>query len=204
MEGISLKKSIAMKNHNAIGQRKAVASWITLVLATANIEMFVHPIIGAAEVPPPSEPPHHVTPWTPMPSAWQRSATPEFAPSLSLSSTRWTDLGPAPLGALNGVSGRITGISAHPTQANVIYVTPAGGGVWKTTNGGASWTPLTDKEKTLSMGAIAMGAKKKEQDNIYTTNNDDQEDNEDRGQGSFMLAPVRQTTRVTPTLVGVF
>ena len=161
-----------------------MASWIALVLATANMEMFVHPIIGAAEVPPPSEPPHHVTPWTPMPSAWQRSATPEFAPSLSLSSTRWTDLGPAPLGALNGVSGRITGISAHPTQANVIYVTPAGGGVWKTTNGGASWTPLTDKEKTLSMGAIAMGAKKKEhEDNIYTTNNDDQEDNEDRGQG---------------------
>jgi photosystem II stability/assembly factor-like uncharacterized protein len=54
-------------------------------------------------------------------------------------------------------SGRITGIAAHPTNANVIYVTAAGGGVWKTANGGTQWTPLTDPQQTLSMGAIAMG-----------------------------------------------
>jgi hypothetical protein len=76
---------------------------------------------------------------------------------------------------LNAVSGRITGIAAHPTKANIIYVTPAGGGVWKTTNGGTSWTPLTDKQKTLSMGAIAMGT--------TSSNSNDKETDEDSGQG---------------------
>jgi hypothetical protein len=72
----------------------------------------------------------------------------------------WTPIGPAPLaaGGSNGnVSGRITGIAAHPTDPNTIYVAAAGGGVWKTINGGTSWTPLTDAQATVSMGAIAIG-----------------------------------------------
>jgi photosystem II stability/assembly factor-like uncharacterized protein len=94
-----------------------------------------------------------------MPAPRPSAARPS-APSPSLSSTTWTALGPAPLASpynSNNVSGRITGIAADPSNANVIYVTPAGGGVWETTNGGTSWTPLTDGQSTLSMGAIAMG-----------------------------------------------
>ncbi len=76
---------------------------------------------------------------------------------ISLSSSNWTPIGPAPLSEskFNSVSGRVTGIAAHPTDANTIYLSAAGGGVWKTTNG-SSWTPLTDAQKTLSMGAIAI------------------------------------------------
>ena len=37
-----------------------------------------------------------------------------------------------------------------------IYVAAAGGGVWKTIDGGATWMPLTDTQATLSMGAIAV------------------------------------------------
>src|SRR5207249_3723755 len=80
---------------------------------------------------------------------------------IPLNTSTWTALGPAPI--LNGqrpgggpVSGRVTGIAAHPTDPNTIYVAAAGGGVWKTTNGGTSWTPLTDLQSTLSMGAIAI------------------------------------------------
>jgi hypothetical protein len=29
------------------------------------------------------------------------------------------------------------------------------GGVWKTTDGGTTWSPLTDQQATLSMGATA-------------------------------------------------
>ena len=32
----------------------------------------------------------------------------------------------------------------------------AGGGVWKTTDGGTTWTPLTDNQATLSMASIAL------------------------------------------------
>ncbi len=81
--------------------------------------------------------------------------------SIPLSTTAWTAIGPAPInnGQIPGglaVSGRITALAAHPTDANTIYVAAAGGGVWKTTNAGTSWTPLTDTQQTLAMGAIAV------------------------------------------------
>jgi hypothetical protein len=83
------------------------------------------------------------------------------APSLNLSSAAWTPIGPAPI-ALGGVpgsqpvSGRIAAIATDPTNANIIYVAAWGGGVWKTTDGGTTWTPLTDGQATLTMGAIAV------------------------------------------------
>jgi photosystem II stability/assembly factor-like uncharacterized protein len=54
------------------------------------------------------------------------------------------------------VSGRITGIAPSPTDPNTIVVATAGGGVWKTTNGGSAWAPLTDGQATLFTGAIAI------------------------------------------------
>src|SRR5262249_47847533 len=69
----------------------------------------------------------------------------------------WTQLGPEPIGSGAGAdSGRITGIAVNPTNANNIYIAAAGGGVWKTTNGGTSWTALTDLQTTTAMGAIAI------------------------------------------------
>src|SRR5438128_1363915 len=63
--------------------------------------------------------------------------------SFPLNTSSWTGLGPAPItnGQIPGglsVSGRITAIAAHATDANTIYIATAGGGVWRTTNGGAS------------------------------------------------------------------
>ena len=63
----------------------------------------------------------------------------------------WTAIGPAPLDAGESESGRIAGIAAHPSDANTIYIAAAGGGVWKTTNGGSTWTPLTDNVGTQAM-----------------------------------------------------
>ena len=78
-----------------------------------------------------------------------------------LDTTIWTPIGPAPIvnGQTSGnqpVSGRITGVAADPTNPLVDYIAAAGGGVWKTTNGGTSWVPLTDTQSTLFMGAIAV------------------------------------------------
>src|SRR5262245_42917162 len=53
-------------------------------------------------------------------------------------------------------TGRITGIAIHPTAPCTMYVTAARGGVWKTTNGGTSWTPKSDNEMSLAIGAIGM------------------------------------------------
>jgi hypothetical protein len=78
----------------------------------------------------------------------------------------WTAMGPAPqlrsVGNLS-VSGRDSGIAVDPTNPNRIFMTAATGGVWRSLDGGNTWTPLTlhlpgipDPERTLVMGAIAI------------------------------------------------
>ena len=106
------------------------------------------------------EPRYPIDAWTPRPPL-----EPQYAPKarlLELSTTTWTSIGPSPLSnttpanANFNVSGRITAVAAHPTDANIIYIAAAGGGVWRTANGGTTWTPLTDTQVTLSMGALAV------------------------------------------------
>lgn len=61
------------------------------------------------------------------------------------SSSIWQSLGPNfSLGGYSGI-GRINRIAVHPSNANIMYVTSAGGGLWGTKDRGASWAPLTDK-----------------------------------------------------------
>jgi len=146
-----------MTNDITTVRSKPMAALLGMVLAVATTGIFLHALSMPAMAQARRNRPH-VTPWTPVSPVAGPSI---FAPSVPLSSTNWTPKGPAPLasGGNNGnVSGRITGIAAHPTDANTIYVAPAGGGVWKTIDGGTTWTPLTDIQRTLSMGAIAIAS----------------------------------------------
>lgn len=68
----------------------------------------------------------------------------------------WDAVGPASLGNVAPVSGRVTGIAIDPTDNNTFYVATAGGGVWKTTDGGTSYVPTTDLLGDTAMGAIAI------------------------------------------------
>ncbi len=43
-----------------------------------------------------------------------------------------------------------------PAHAGVLYVGTANGGVWKSVNGGSSWTPLTDRLSSLSIGGMTF------------------------------------------------
>ena len=54
------------------------------------------------------------------------------------------------------VSGRVTDIVVHPASPSTIYIATARGGVWRTSDGGVSWVPLTDNELSLANGAIAI------------------------------------------------
>ena len=85
------------------------------------------------------------------------------ASAIPLTNAAWSLIGPAPLdgGQVPGnlaVSGRVAGLAADPTNANIIYMAAAGGGVWKTTDGGTTWAAPTDNQSTLFMGAIAVAA----------------------------------------------
>jgi len=70
----------------------------------------------------------------------------------------WTPIGPAPSASFQfgSVSGRVTAIAVDPTNSNIVYVGGAQGGVWKTINGGTTWTPLTDSQVSLAIGAIGI------------------------------------------------
>jgi len=53
--------------------------------------------------------------------------------------------------------GRVVAVTGVPSQPNVYYFGSVGGGVWKTTDSGASWAPISDGFfKTASVGAIAV------------------------------------------------
>jgi autotransporter-associated beta strand protein len=63
--------------------------------------------------------------------------------------TQWFSVGPAPTNpgetaGNNVVSGRVTGVVTDPFDPNVIYISTAGGGAWKTIDGGQTWRPLFD------------------------------------------------------------
>ncbi len=64
-------------------------------------------------------------------------------PNNSIQSSSWTFSGPtgAPTGA---GAGRINFIRIDPTNSNIIWVGAPAGGLWKSINGGASWTTNTD------------------------------------------------------------
>jgi photosystem II stability/assembly factor-like uncharacterized protein len=74
----------------------------------------------------------------------------------------WTPIGPAPISngqtfsVVNSVSGRVTAIAVSPANGNVIYVGTAQGGVYRTLDGGANWTPITDNALSLAIGAITI------------------------------------------------
>ena len=53
------------------------------------------------------------------------------------------------------MSGRINDLEAHPTNSKVIYLGAAGGGVWRSKNGGASFEPIFD-EHVQSIGVVTV------------------------------------------------
>ena len=68
----------------------------------------------------------------------------------------WTEMGPqtTPTGS-NGL-GRLNAIGFHPTDPLVIYVGAPAGGLWKTTDGGITWSSNTDNLPTLGVSSIVV------------------------------------------------
>ena len=64
----------------------------------------------------------------------------------------WRNIGP-------NRGGRSLGISGSPSRKNEYYFGAVGGGLWKTTDGGLNWKPVTDGQLTSSsVGAVAVSA----------------------------------------------
>lgn len=131
--------------------------------------------VEAAQV----DPPHKDKPLGPpsklpqvSPDVWQRAieqrdrlppATIGGEPSLSdaeggfralaLPATgKWEYIGPR--GAK--FNGRVNGVAFAPSNTAIRYLASAEGGIWKTTNSGTSWQPLTDTMQWLATTAVAV------------------------------------------------
>ncbi len=82
--------------------------------------------------------------------------------TMSVMSPAWTSLGPAPIPhgqtefSSLAVSGRVTAIAVHPTHPDTVYVGTAQGGIYRTFDGGATWTAIFDNAATLAIGALTI------------------------------------------------
>jgi len=77
----------------------------------------------------------------------------------------WKQIGPDPIDGSNQSqlphatsSGTVTDIAIDPSGSSdsIIYLATAGGGVWKTTDGGSKWSSKANGMSNLSMGAVSL------------------------------------------------
>lgn len=87
-----------------------------------------------------------------------------MAPVDAARAANWTPMGPlaVPNGQTYGgarvlISGRVTVIAPHLTDANTIFIGTSRGGVWCTRDGGTTWAALGDDQPSLAIGALGIG-----------------------------------------------
>ena len=80
----------------------------------------------------------------------QEKKSENFLSKLNLGAFKLRSVGPAL------TSGRISDFAVHPDKRHEYYVATSSGGVWKTINGGANYTPIFDRQGSYSIGCITM------------------------------------------------
>ncbi len=93
--------------------------------------------------------------------AWKQEADLANKNASAQSTGNWTEL--VPVGSPSGPSpysgtgaGRVNFIRFDPTNSNTVYVGAPDGGLWKSTNGGTSWTTNTDFLPIIGCSDLAI------------------------------------------------
>jgi photosystem II stability/assembly factor-like uncharacterized protein len=73
--------------------------------------------------------------------------------------SNWSFVGPSDIG------GRIRVVKYHQTDPSIVYAGSASGGVFKSTDGGTNWMPMSDNLSTLAIGHLAID--RNNPDHIY-------------------------------------
>ncbi|MEY2544577.1 MAG: hypothetical protein QOE81_2038, partial [Verrucomicrobiota bacterium] len=92
------------------------------------------------------------------------------APKVVTPTPAWAAIGPTPIP--NGqtapanssgisltqapVSGRTTAIAIDPADANIVYIGTAQGGLYRTLDGGSTWTQLFDNAMSIAIGVLEL------------------------------------------------
>src|SRR5574340_665629 len=85
-----------------------------------------------------------------LPAYSQTGTNAKTVPADPFHNLEFRNLGPAVAG------GRVTSVVGIPGNPRIYYVGAAGGGVWKTTDGGLHWQAIFTKQATASISNIAL------------------------------------------------
>jgi streptogramin lyase len=131
---------------------------------------------------------------------------PRERPKLPTVGPAWTFIGPRPVkdttygGPTGFVAGRVTSLATLPGSPFDIYAGTSGGGVWKSTNQGGTWIPITDMGPNLSLGWLPSHTTSQA---VYAGTGED-DFNADAIPGVGILRLVNSTvTNVAPGLAGM-
>ncbi len=72
------------------------------------------------------------------------------------SAANWTSLEPPTGYPANGFAGRVNCIAFHPLDSNILFAGMPAGGLWKSSDGGQTWTPKTDNLPSLGVSEIVI------------------------------------------------
>lgn len=70
--------------------------------------------------------------------------------------SNWTSEGPNTTSSGYNGLGRVNSFAIDPSNVNVLYVGSAGGGIWKSTNGGTSWTAKSEAIGAMGVSSILI------------------------------------------------
>jgi Abnormal spindle-like microcephaly-assoc'd, ASPM-SPD-2-Hydin len=108
----------------------------------------------------------------------------------SINGVVWKPLGPSGITAGSSIwNGRVDAIAISPTNPSVIYLGATDGGIWKTIDAGADWTPLLDHQAMLAIGEpSAIAIDPNNTDTIYA------------GSSSYLKDTGAQGTQINTTI----
>lgn len=79
--------------------------------------------------------------------------------TMALPPSNWQPVGPfthTNTGSWSSGQGRTSAVAIDPTNANIMYVGSPAGGIWKSTDAGSTWTPMSDQLPQIGVSGIAI------------------------------------------------
>lgn len=126
---------------------------LAFIGALAAVFVAIAPVGTAAATAAPAAAPAPATaaPVTPAPAP-SGSPKPKASPTPSTpyAALEWREVGPAAAG------GRVAAVAGSGTDPDLYYIGAAGGGVWKSVNGGQTWSSVFDDQDTQSIGSVTI------------------------------------------------